>query len=214
MVGVWLVHTGAALGSPVCGRVRSSVTCHLVRVFRNKNVGVDGCRLQGAGNKAKSTSIGWPFQKGPQFPLVVQGSRNGIRSLSTSAWPTVRLRFFLHQFRFTWVWHSRPEVWVKIVNTAIRLGGIFRIKERRQSLFFEISLVVWVKVQILANLWRTVDKLKRLVLFLNSRLVSQRFGSLKKIFLNVKKGPGALTKQKTLISLWRCPNSFLSLVGI
>ena len=70
-------------------------TCHLVRVFRRKkkNVGVDGCKLQGAGNKAKSTSVGGLCIKARSFPLVVQGSRTGIPSLSTSAWPIIPVRF-------------------------------------------------------------------------------------------------------------------------
>ena len=91
------LYTGAAPGSPACGRVRNSVTLYLPPCTcfqkKKKNVGVDGCKLQGAGNKAKSTSVGGLSIKARSFPLVVQGSRTGIPSLSTSAWPIIPVRF-------------------------------------------------------------------------------------------------------------------------
>lgn len=63
--------------------------------------------------------------KARSFPLVVQGSRNGIRSLSTSAWPTVRLRFLSSSSFVLLEFDAADQVWVKIVNTAIRLVVVY-----------------------------------------------------------------------------------------
>lgn len=50
--------------------------------------------------KQNQRALGGLSIKARSFPLVVQGSRNGIRSLSTSAWPTVDSVFFLHPVSF------------------------------------------------------------------------------------------------------------------
>ena len=129
------LYTGAAPGSPACGRVRNCVTLYLPPCTcfqkKKKNVGVDGCKLQGAGNKAKSTSVGGLSIKARSFPLVVQGSRTGIPSLSTSAWPIIPVRFHSSS-SFVWLeFDAGDQVWVKIVNSHSSCRGIFRIKERR-----------------------------------------------------------------------------------
>ena len=99
--------------------------CHLVRVFRKKKISVDCCRLQGEGNKAKSTRVGGLSIKARSFPLAVQGSRTGIRSLSTFAWPTVGLRLLSSSSFVLLEFDAADQVWVKIVNTAIRLAVVY-----------------------------------------------------------------------------------------
>ena len=63
--------------------------------------------------------------KGPQSPVGVQGSGTERPSPSISAWPVARLgfhsssRFILHEF------DAGEPVWVKIVNTVIRLVVVY-----------------------------------------------------------------------------------------
>lgn len=114
--------------SPACGRVRSSVTLYLPPCTcfqKEKNVSLDGCRLQGAGNKAKSTSVGGLSITARSFPLAVQGSRTGIRSLGTFAWPTVGLRLLSSSSLVLLEFDAADQVWVKIVNTALRLAVVY-----------------------------------------------------------------------------------------